>query len=112
MDNGMRKFDTGATRNIDTNKNDYKGFVSWRAMRKFGDYMTKNRVQADGSIRDSDNWKKGIPLESYESSLARHVQEFFEALENKDRERMDLVAPAIMFNIQGWMHERPEPGKE
>ena len=52
----MRNFDTGATRDTDKGKNDYEGFYSPLVVEAFGDYMTKHQLQADGKLRDSDNW--------------------------------------------------------
>jgi len=101
----MREFETGATRDTDQGKIHYKGFLSPLALKVFGEYMESHRVQADGSIRDPDNWKKGIPLDAYEDSLIRHVMEFHMLLETEGREAAAKVAPAIFFNIQGWMHE-------
>lgn len=102
----IRKFETGATRDADTNKLEYKGFLSPVVMEVFAKYMHQHRIQSDGNLRDADNWKKGIPLQSYESSLIRHIIEWWAALEKGDRETMDKIAPAIMFNIQGWVYER------
>lgn len=101
----MRKFETGATRDANTDKLDYKGFLSMIAVNQFAQYMHKNRKQADGSIRGSDNWKLGIPVPAYEESFTRHVFEWLTALENGDREAAYEIAPAIFFNLQGWMHE-------
>lgn len=112
--NQMREFATGATRNVDTDKLEYKGFISPSAMKKFSQYMHKNRFQADGKIREADNWQKGIPLSSYESSLIRHVFEFWEHLYSKEPdalEKADETACAILFNIQGWIHEREKSKK-
>ena len=55
----MREFTTGATRDDDDTKNDYEGFLSPLVIEAFGNYMTKHRKQADGTLRDSDNWQKG-----------------------------------------------------
>ena len=60
----MRNFDTGATRDVDTNKLDFEGFLSPVVLERYAEYMHKNRVQADGNLRDSDNWQKGIPKKS------------------------------------------------
>jgi len=57
----MRTFGGGATRNSDQGKPDYEGFLSPLVIIRYGEYMTRHRVQADGNIRDSDNWQKGIP---------------------------------------------------
>lgn len=101
----MRKFESGATRDTNEDKLDYKGFLSMIAIKQFAEYMHKHRKQADGSMRSSDNWKLGIALSSYEESMTRHVFEWLEALERGDREKAFDIAPAIWFNLQGWMHE-------
>ena len=102
----MRKFETGATRNVDDSKFDYEGFLSPIALRAFAEYMHKNRVQADGNLRASDNWQKGIPLDSYMKSMYRH---FFSVWENHrgimSDEDMVTSLSALMFNVQGYLHE-------
>lgn len=102
----MRHFNTGATRDSDEGKLHYKGFLSTKALGWFAEYMESHRTQADGSVRAPDNWKKGIPLDAYEDSLTRHFMEWLDALEDGDYSRADAVAPALFFNLQGWMHER------
>lgn len=109
----MRKFDTGATRDTSENKPEYLGFLSWRALRRFGAYMMKHQIQANGEKREADNWKKGIPIPVYEHSLTRHFQEWAEALERQKEKAGDGFAHdvamdaalAMMFNLQGWIHE-------
>lgn len=102
----MRTFGTGATRNIDHDKLDYEGFLSPIALKEFAKYMHKNRIQADGTIRDSANWQKGIPLDSYMKSMWRH---FFSVWENhrgvESDEDMITSLSALMFNVQGYLHE-------
>ena len=102
----MRQFETGATRNVDENKYDYEGFLSPIALKAFAEYMHNNRVQADGKLRDSDNWQKGIPLDSYMKSMYRH---FFSVWENhrgiKSDEDIITSLCALMFNVQGYLHE-------
>jgi hypothetical protein len=61
----MRNFTTGATRNSDVNKLDYEGFLSPVVLEEFAIYMQTHRKQADGKLRESDNWQKGIPKEVY-----------------------------------------------
>lgn len=102
----MREFDTGATRDTDEGKLHYKGFLSPKALRQFATYMEKHRYQANGVVRDPDNWKKGIPLDAYEDSFIRHVFEWWELIEKGDRDHADEIANALFFNIQGWMFER------
>lgn len=108
----MREFETGATRDKDDNKYDYEGFLSPIALERFAEYMHKHRRQADGAMRDSDNWQKGIPIEAYRKSLVRHVLQCWGAWRDHDM-RDDKGEPideeealcAIMFNVQGLLHE-------
>lgn len=106
----MRTFASGATRDNDDNKIDYWGFSSPYADRAYGEYMTRHRLQADGKLRASDNWKQGIPVDSYQRSLYRHVQDFKLAVEIGDLNSAIDVAQAIRFNVQGWTHEMLKPG--
>lgn len=114
----VQTFNSGATRSADTGKNKYLGFLSFQAIEAFGDYMTRHRVQADGSLREPDNWKKGITIESYMDSLLRHALEMMGLsvgyipkrcrLENPsftlDQHKLE-TACAIFFNVQGFLHE-------
>ena len=102
----MRKFDTGATRDTDEGKLDYEGFLSPVVLRRFCEYMNRHRVQADGQVRASDNWQKGIPVDEYFKSLARHFFELWE-MRRVDGDSPEAVekACAIMFNIQGYLFE-------
>jgi len=103
----MRTFDTGATRDTDTDKLDYEGFLSPRVLRAFAEYMHENRVQADGSVRDSDNWQKGIPQAEYMKSAWRHFMEVWDIHRQewyKTNDMRDALC-ALMFNVMGYLHE-------
>lgn len=102
----IRTFGTGATRDTDEGKPDFEGFLSPIVINRFGEYMSKHRKQSDGSLRDSDNWQKGIPKDQYMKSLLRHIQDMW--LEHrgfKSRDEMEEVICAIIFNAQGYLHE-------
>jgi len=58
----MRTFESGATRDDDGTKLDFDGFLSPQALEAYAKYMHKHRVQSDGKLRASDNWKHGMPL--------------------------------------------------
>ncbi len=45
---GMRNFETGATRNLCDDKLAYEGFNSPLVMKRFAEYMHLHRKQADG----------------------------------------------------------------
>ena len=68
----IRTFDTGATRDTAQGKLDYVKALSPIVLRRYVQYLDKHRLQSDGSYRDFDNWKKGIPQETYRSSGGRH----------------------------------------
>jgi len=102
----IRKFKTGATRDTNENKYDYEGFLSPIVLKRFAKYMNKHRIQSDGSLRDSDNWQKGIPKDAYIKSTFRHFLDLW--LEHrgfKSRENIEEALCAIIFNIQGYLHE-------
>ena len=104
----MREFSTGATRDDDETKPDYRGFFSPRVLKRRAQYMHEHRIQADGALRASDNWKKGIPQLEYLSSLLRHVVELWDLIESgviDEKILQDLIC-AIGFNADGLLHER------
>ena len=98
-----RTFATGATRDTDTGKLDFDGFLSGPVLVEFAKYMHENRKMRDGSLRDSDNWQKGIPREQYRKSAFRHFMEWWQA----HRAGGDTTRPAmaLLFNIMGDTHE-------
>lgn len=102
----MRQFSTGATRDTDENKPDYKGYLSPLAIQHFGRYMLKHQKQADGTMRASDNWKKGIPIEEYFKSFIRHTVDAWAAHERGHWDEVEELMDAIWFNVQGILHER------
>lgn len=102
----IRKFETGATRDSDVNKLDYEGFLSPAVLTVYAEYMNKNRVQSDGSLRDSDNWQKGIPIPQYVKSLFRHFMDVWRW--NRNLPIRDTIANAlcgVMFNSMGMLYE-------
>jgi hypothetical protein len=102
----VRVFETGATRDLDDSKYDYEGFLSPLVLERFGAYMHRNRFQKDGSVRDSDNWQKGIPFKAYMKSLLRHVFEVWRIHRGWDPvDGLEDALCAIQFNAQGYLHE-------
>lgn len=97
----MRKFDTGATRDTEEGKLDYRGFLSPYALKAFAEYMHKHRTLPDGSLRASDDWKKGMPLEVYVSSAFRHFMAVWERHERGEILLANDDLCALMFNVQG-----------
>lgn len=111
----MRTFDTGATRDNDDTKFDYEGFLSPLALYRYAQYMTKHRRQADGSLRASDNWQKGIPVKAYCKSLWRHFFDVWATLrgwsscvgqsENPEPTSLEDSLCGLIFNASGMLHE-------
>ena len=103
----MRTFESGATRDDSDTKLDFEGFLSPAVIERYGQYMHENRIQADGNLRDSDNWQKGIPKDQYMKSLWRH---FFAVWKEhrtgaKNAQVMEDALCAVMFNTMGYLHE-------
>lgn len=101
----MRDFKTGASRNDDSRQLDYRGFMSPIVLQRFAEYMQSHQLQADGKLRKSDNWKKGIPLDSYMSSGWRHFMDWY--LENEGHHSRDGLEEALcglLFNTMGYLH--------
>jgi len=99
----IRLFDSGATRDTDQDKLDYEGFLSPFVLERYAEYLHKHRKMSDGSMRASDNWQKGMPVEVYMKSACRH---FFSVWKNHRRGivNQDEVC-ALLFNIMGILFE-------
>jgi hypothetical protein len=115
----VRQFTTGATRDTEQGKPDYEGFLSPLVIARFGQYMHKHRVQSDGSLRDSDNWQKGIPRTAYMKSGWRHFFDWWfihRAQLNSgvipDYTNMEDALCALIFNASGYLHEIIKEQKE
>lgn len=102
----MRTFATGATRNVDNTKPDYEGFLSPLVLERYGTYLSKHRIQADGQTRDSDNWQKGIPRAVYIKSWWRHFMDVWSQHRgNPGVESLEDALCATLFNNMGYLHE-------
>lgn len=102
----MRQFETGATRDTDDGKYDYEGFLNPLSLERFAAYMHKHRHQADGQLRASDNWQKGIPREAYVKSMFRHFMDVWKEHRGyPSKEGMEEALCAIIFNANGMLFE-------
>ena len=109
----IRTFDTGATRDSDVGKHDYEGYLSPLVLERYAEYMTSHRTQADGSVRDSDNWQKGMSLTVYMKSKWRHfvdswkLHRGYRVYDKKTGQPvvMDESLCAELFNTMGYLHE-------
>jgi hypothetical protein len=100
----IRTFNTGANRNSDEGKLDYEGFLSPFVLKRFGLYMQKHRALADGTLRESDNWQKGLPYDVCLKSLLRHVMDVW--IDNRGgfaNETIEDALCAIIFNAQSML---------
>lgn len=107
----VRSFDTGATRSLDTTRYDPEAFMSPIVIERYCEYMNKHRKQPDGSIRDGDNWQKGIPIPTYMKGMWRHFLHLwtrhrnFEVQDKNASTSKEEDLCAIMFNAQGMLFE-------
>jgi len=111
----IQVFESGAIRNSDEHKYDFEGFLSPLVLERYGEYMHSHRKQRDGSLRDADNWQKGIPQEKYRKSLVRHLFDLWRAwrgdgtvIDKDTGKTMDIneLCCSVMFNVMGFLHER------
>lgn len=103
----IREFPSGATRDSEDGKDDYEGYLSPLVLRRYAEYMTKHRVQADGSLRESDNWQRGIPLSAYMKSGMRHAVDWWTLHRGHEVPNVALeeALMATLFNVMGYAHE-------
>ena len=104
----MREFDTGATRDTVGGKFDLEGFLSPSVLNRYAEYMNKHREQADGKLRDSDNWQKGIPLAVYMKSAYRHFFDWWanhRHVNEAVKEDIEESLCGLLFNTMGYLHE-------
>jgi len=101
LESSIRTFPSGSIRDDDTNKEDYIETISWTAMKRYAEYMTSKK-----SKYGAGNFKKGIPIESYEQSLLRHIQKYLaNKYESGTIETNEDHLSAILFNVFGIIHE-------
>jgi hypothetical protein len=113
MPTTMRTFETGATRDSEEGKLDFEGFLSPLALERFAEYMNVHRKQADGSLRASDNWQKGMSVTVYLKSAWRHffawwkIHRGLEVLDERDGHHVtvDEAICGLLFNAMGYLHE-------
>jgi hypothetical protein len=107
----IRQFDTGATRDSDDHpeKPSYYKALSPIVLREYVKYIGRHR--ADGSKRNWDNWKQGIPMDVYADGLLRHTMAVwlilyeFKAHDNHGEVTLEDSLCGIMFAVSGMLHE-------
>lgn len=110
----MRSFESGTIRDTSEGKLDYYKALSPIVTRGYVEYLGRHRTMPDGSVRDWDNWKKGMPDEVCMSSLVRHTKDLelvmdgFEAEDNHGPCNKKDLLYAIMFNASAILHQELE----
>lgn len=102
----IRKFETGATRDTDSDKYDYEGFLSPVVLEAYGRYMHKHRFLPNGDVRASDNWQKHFGENHYSvctKSLWRHFMDLWSEHRGlKSREGIEDALMGILFNTMAY----------
>ena len=109
-ENKMRSFAGGATRSDDKDRLDYEGFLSPIVLQRYAKYLHKNRKQADGTYRASDNWQRGIPIGEYMKSKWRHFMATWLVFRTStnllvDADFLEESLCAELFNTMGMLYE-------
>ena len=108
-ENETREWASGAYRDTSDEKLDYEAFYSPLVLREFARYMHRHRKQADGKLRDGDNWQQlfGTPGEHRAvcmGSLVRHVLDLWLFHRGyAGRETIKEALCAILFNAQAYL---------
>lgn len=101
MKKALTQFPSGAVRDAQDDKESYVETTSWIAFRRYSQYMTGKKERYG-----QGNFKKGIPAESYEESLIRHLTKYLiNKYEGGSLEPNEDHLAAIVFNTFGLMHE-------
>lgn len=111
--NEMRQFETGASRDSDDHpdKPSYYKALSPIVLREYVKYIGRHRAVSDGSKRDWDNWKNGIPIDVYMNGLLRHtmavwlIQHGFKSYDNNGEVTIKDSLNGVLFNTMGFLHE-------
>jgi hypothetical protein len=108
-DEKIRKFESGATRNSDHGKYDYEAFNCPLVDEFYAKFMHGHRFLEDGTMRDGDNWQKGIPVDQLLKSLARHfmdVRLHHRGFPEKTVETMEDSLCAIIFGAKAMLRAK------
>jgi hypothetical protein len=107
-DGTVRKFESGATRDTAEGKLDFEAFLSPTVLLRYAEYLNANRRQSDGSLRDGDNWQKGIPFDTYMKSKYRHFMDTWllhRGYKRTVKTDIETSLCAEMFNTMGYLFE-------
>lgn len=104
----ITQFNTGAIRDTQDGKLDFVETMAWMAIAEYSKYMTAKKAKYG-----SGNFHKGIPVESYQASLMRHIVKYLCIAECRQR---GVIPPAwmeahedhlcaVIFNTLGIIYE-------
>ena len=110
-----RTFKSGATRDTESDKLDYEGFLSPLVIERYAEYLHGHRIMSDGTVRDSDNWQKGMSFSVYMKSGYRHFFTWWKSHRgwftnpltskcDRDKALEDTIC-GLLFNASGYLHE-------
>lgn len=118
----MRKFEGGATRDSIKGKLSFVRALSPIVIQRYVQYLEGHRDLPDGTKRDLDNWKGGLPALIWLEGGDRHhratwlIHDGFEARDNHGPVTLEDSLCGIIFNASGWLHdllkEKQTPIKE
>jgi len=108
-----RQFESGANRDTDAEKLDIEGFLHPIVLERYCEYLNKHRELPDGTIRESDNWQRGMPIKTYVKSALRHVLDVwcwhrgYPLVDRKLGKPLEIedVICAVIFNFMGLLLE-------
>jgi hypothetical protein len=134
----MRDLGTKAVRDVDLGKVDYEGCFSPLVLHEFASFMQEHNRTVDGTVRTCSDWKSGWSKEAYMKSMWRHFFDLwalysgmfvykertphgefthifrgrpgFDVTEGWTEETIKTAGLALMFNLQGFMHEHLKQG--
>lgn len=114
---GVRSFSTGATRSSSEGKPDYEGYLSPLVIKRYGQFMLRHQVQPDGRDRASDNWQRGMPLETFIKSGWRHFVDWWSLhrggpLTPVGNADLEEALCSLIFNASGYLHEHLKAKRE
>jgi hypothetical protein len=105
MTSPIRTFSTGATRDSVAGKLRYEGYFSPLVLKARAEYMRTHQVQADGELREPDNWQRGIPKAALMDSAFRHFMDWWLAHRgHAQRSEVQEAICALMFNAEAYLH--------
>ena len=110
-DGNIRQFESGATRDTAKGKLDFTRALCPLVLERYVQYLDKHRLQPDGSYREFDNWKKGLPMRESFSSMGRHYTdvwkmiEGYRAYDNHGECNIEDSLSAIIFNASTMLRE-------